>query len=338
MGKFVFYRYTTTSYKVDPIFNSAEFYLNGTPAVYNAPELFDVGPYRYVLINPEDFKFNKEFCFKIATYLYYHPTQDSNGLPYTYFFGDINDCKDIGDGFSNQICKYVSYEMIDEWYPKNLTEINDYVVNFFLAQQRYYGQEFFFKDYNINYLLFISTNLTQHEQMQSKSFILSQLVKSGYFRADKSGDTYLSITMTEKAIESFQITKEKGNGNTAFIAIKFNNNEERIKAIQDAIAESGYEPIIMTEYQTNDWIMPEIFHQIQLSKFVVVDFSLRCDGAYYEAGYAHAIGKQVIHIYDKREEQNNPLHFDVAQKSTVMYENYNDLKHKLKNRINATVN
>jgi nucleoside 2-deoxyribosyltransferase len=136
----------------------------------------------------------------------------------------------------------------------------------------------------------------------------------------------------------YQATKEKSNeSNLAFIAIKFAGNEERIQAIQKAIALAGYEPRIMNEYETNNWIMPEIFHQIKLAKFIVVDLSVRCDGAYYEAGYAYALGKEVIHIYDKREEVNNPLHFDVAQKSTVIYNNYEELVEKLVNRIRATV-
>jgi hypothetical protein len=50
------------------------------------------------------------------------------------------------------------------------------------------------------------------------------------------------------------------------------------------------------------------------------------------------LGKEVIHIYDKREEDRNPLHFDVAQKSTVIYSDYEELVEKLVNRIKATVN
>lgn len=46
--------------------------------------------------------------------------------------------------------------------------------------------------------------------------------------------------------------------------------------------------------------------------------NMRCDGAYYEAGYAYALGKEVMHVYDKREEAGNPLHFDEAQMSNVI--------------------
>lgn len=336
MGQAVFHNYNTTAYKEDPIFKNKEYCLYGNPAGRNTPDLFWSGNYRYVLISPDDFKQNEDLCFKAGAYLYHHKVVEDKYEIYTYFFGDINKCKEIGDDFENQICKYVSYEMLEEWYPRNLTDINDKVVNFFLEQQEYYGQSFSVADYDMNYLLFIPKTLDENKFRKSRYFLLYQLEANGYFVAEKWQDNYMYLSITADAINRFQKTKSK-EANTAFIALKFKGNEERINAIQDTIAECGYTPVIMTEYQTNDWIMPEIFHQIQLSKFVVVDLSLRCDGAYYEAGYAHAMGKQVIHIYDKREEEKNPLHFDVAQKSTVIYNDYDDLKKKLKKRIESTI-
>jgi nucleoside 2-deoxyribosyltransferase len=338
MNKAIFYQYPITPYKVDPIFRNSDFKVFGNPTRHNSPTLIQLKDFKYVLVKPDDFEYNFDLCFKVATYLYHYKAREIRGEVYTYFFGDINDCKEIGDEFENQICKYVSYEMLDEWYPKSLTEINDYFVNFFLVQQKYYGQSFWFKDYDVRYLLFLPYSLKEDELRASKSFLYKQLEENEYIDIHRSETKYVSLKITDKAIKQFQKTKVKENSNTAFIAIKFKENEERIKAIQNAIAECGYTPVIMTEYQTNDWIMPEIFHQIQLSKFVVVDLSLRCDGAYYEAGYAHAMGKPVIHLYDEREKENNPLHFDVAQKSTVIYNNLDDLKEKLTKRIEATVN
>jgi len=333
-----FLPFKASRYKADPIFNENNYLIYGNPAGRNTPEMFLVGNYRYILISPNDFRDNEDLCFKAATYLYHNRVKEERDEIYTYFIGDINACKEVGDYFENQICKYVSYVMLEEWYPKNLEQINDKVVNFFLAQQKYYGQWFSLSDYDANYLLFISKSLARNEFDLSKHFLLTELENNGYFMVKQSQIYPLSLVITDRAIDIFQKAKNKENSNTVFIAIKFKDNEERIKAIQDTIAECGYTPVIMTEYQTNDWIMPEIFHQIQLSKFVVVDFSLQCDGAYYEAGYAQAMRKQVIHIYDKREEKNNPLHFDVAQKSTVIYNDYYELKDKLRKRIEATVN
>lgn len=225
--------------------------------------------------------------------------------------------------------------MINEWYPKTLNEINDYVVNYFLSIQRYFGEEFYLENYDLNYLFFISKKLKEEEFKNSLFFIKEQLRESGYLFFSEHGKS--RVIVEKKGIEKYQKSQDKENSKLAFIAIRFSDNEQRIQAIQNAIVECGFEPRIMNEYETNQWIMPEIFHQIQISKFIVVDLSIRCDGAYYEAGYAHALGKEVIHIYDEREENNNPLHFDVAQKSTVIYKDFDDLKKKLVNRIKATI-
>lgn len=227
--------------------------------------------------------------------------------------------------------------MIEEWYPKNISEINNYVINYFLNRQKYYGQKFQYFDYDLNYLLFIPKYLNAGEFNQSEIFMRSQLFSNGYLKQIQAYDNKIFFVLTEYAIEKFQKAKEKKDSKQAFIAIKFADNQDRIQTIQNAISECGFIPCDMTEHQTNNWIMPEIFHQIQLSKFVVVDLSLRCDGAYYEAGYAHALGKEVIHLYDEREKEKNPLHFDVAQKSTVMYNSLDDLKTKLIKRIKATI-
>lgn len=85
--------------------------------------------------------------------------------------------------------------------------------------------------------------------------------------------------------------------------------------------------------------MPEIFHGIEKSKFVVVDITKQNYGAYYEAGYAQALGKEVI-VCCKKEVFDNPdtkPHFDIAQKSMILWEDDQDLLNKLVRRINATV-
>ena len=125
-----FNKIPSSEYNADPIFSSKSFDIYGNAAIYDSPKFFCVDNYRYILITPSDIKENQSLAFKIATYLYHHETM-SNRLPITYFFGDINKCTELGSSFTNQICKYVSYEMIEEWYPKNLSEINAYIINSF---------------------------------------------------------------------------------------------------------------------------------------------------------------------------------------------------------------
>lgn len=337
MDEYVFHEYTSSAYTVDPVFKAAKFHMFGNPRSFDAPILFEVDNYRYVLSQPSEMTDDSTLIYKIAAYMFHHRTRIEH-RPVTYFFGDINLCKEISQPFTNQVKKIVSIEMIEAWFPTSIHEINKKIIQYFLSKQTHYGQEFEWTNNDKNLLMFIDPTLTTGEQHQSYTYITSQIFKKGLLTKTKNADNRIWFTLSEEAIDLFQETEEKSiDGNLAFIAIKFAGNEERIQAIQKAITLAGYEPRIMNEYETNNWIMPEIFHQIKLARFVVVDLSVRCDGAYYEAGYAYALGKEVIHIYDKRQEEHNPLHFDVAQKSTVIYNDYDELVSKLVNRIRATV-
>lgn len=129
-----------------------------------------------------------------------------------------------------------------------------------------------------------------------------------------------------------------------FIAMSF---DSQVKYIEDcfkkAISEAGYKPQIIKDKEHNNYIMPEIFYEIKQSRFVVVDITKPNYGAYFEAGYAQALGKEVIVCCreDVFKDENIELpkpHFDIAQKSMIVWKNEDDLITRLKNRIIATVN
>lgn len=56
--------------------------------------------------------------------------------------------------------------------------------------------------------------------------------------------------------------------------------------------------------------------------------------AYYEAGYAEALGKEVIICC---RDVNFKPHFDIAQKSAIVWKDEDDLEERLYRRIEATV-
>ena len=125
-----------------------------------------------------------------------------------------------------------------------------------------------------------------------------------------------------------------------FVAMSFCEETELIReAFRKAITEAGYAVRIIDEKEHNNQIVPEIFYEIQRSKFVVVDVTFPNYGAYYEAGYAQALDKQVIICCRETEfhEKDKRPHFDIAQKSMIVWTDEEDLIVKLKRRIEATV-
>ena len=131
--------------------------------------------------------------------------------------------------------------------------------------------------------------------------------------------------------------KEKKQG---FIAMAFREETKPIReAIQNGIENAGYSPLVIDEKEHNNQIVPEIFYEIERSKFVVVDVTYPNYGAYYEAGYAQALGKQVIICCREQEFKSNDSrpHFDISQKSMVVWDDEKDLVVRLTRRIEATV-
>ena len=343
MEKYVFEEYKTSEYKTDPIFGTSNFSLFGDPrSVRETPCLFHIclpnkRRFAYCLINPKTVSKNKRLILRIRRYLLCHEHNDSldNDMN-TYFIGDLQKTIDASGDFTNQNIILVTYEMIGQWYPKTLEDIMRIIAENVYNTQRFIGETHRFAELSDD-LIFVDESLSDLEKRDYRLFVMKSMAQEGYISAIDAGVVYDAFTLSSKAISKIQTTKEE-DSKIAFIAIKFDKNEERINAIQNAIAEVGFEPRIMSQVETNNWIMPEIFYQIKNARFVVADFSIPCDGAYYEAGYAAALDKPVIHLFDKRKQtKTNKLHFDIAQKSTIFYEDFDDLKNRLVNRIRATI-
>jgi len=122
----------------------------------------------------------------------------------------------------------------------------------------------------------------------------------------------------------------------AFIAMWFSTDMDAARTcIGKAIKESGYLPIIIDEKEHNNQIVPEILFEIKRSKFMIADLTGHRNGVYYEAGYAQALGKEVI--LTCRSDEFSKRHFDIAQQNTICWKDIDDLYNRLLKRIEATV-
>lgn len=116
--------------------------------------------------------------------------------------------------------------------------------------------------------------------------------------------------------------------------MKFGNDTNSLReAIRKGIVDAGYLAIFIDEVEHNEFITPELLKHIKDSKFVVVDLSHQNNGAYFEEGYAMGLGKSVIQLCQK----DVNLHFDIAQKNTIIWGTEDEIPQRLKNRIIATI-
>lgn len=129
------------------------------------------------------------------------------------------------------------------------------------------------------------------------------------------------------------------DSNKAFIAMWFDRSMTEFweKGFKTCIIECGYEPIRIDQTNYNEGVCDEIIAQIRNARFIVADLTNNNSGVYYEAGFAHGLGKPVIFTCKKDYFDNSTVHFDVRHYNIVLYENAEELSSKLKNRISATI-
>lgn len=240
---------------------------------------------------------------------------------------------DISDGIYGRYPEYINLANNLRNYPTETIEVAQRALVNYSLLYPHYGDEIC-PSWTENRICF--ENKTNNTHTCGIMKILEDL---GYVKSTGISSEQYVITATgwQKIND---LSKKEQIINQGFIAMSFREETKPIReAFRTAIKESGYTERIIDEKDHNNQIVPEIFYEIERSKFVVVDVTYPNYGAYYEAGYAQALGKQVIICCRKEEfdSLDNKPHFDIAQKATVVWEDENDLIFRLKRRIVATV-
>lgn len=171
--------------------------------------------------------------------------------------------------------------------------------------------------------------------------ILMLLVDLQYLKVTdtiNAGPVYTITAAGWQKIE--QLRRQEQTVRQGFVAMAFRDEAKPIReSFRKAITAMGYQAVILDEKEHNNQIVPEIFYEIRRSKFVVVDVTYPNYGAYYEAGYAQALGKQVIICCreDVYRDTTRQPHFDIAQQSIIVWKDHEELVRRLSRRIEVTV-
>ena len=138
----------------------------------------------------------------------------------------------------------------------------------------------------------------------------------------------------ERNIRKLNITNKN-----VFVAMKFDcpDLDSALKnAIKPACLEcGGLEACTVNEKAGDGWIPQRIKEEIQDARFVISDLTYRNPGVYYETGYADGLEIPVIQTCNKSwyDKDPAPLHFDIAQRNTIFWNDNEDLKQQLIQKI-----
>lgn len=246
---------------------------------------------------------------------------------------------------------HMDESIVENWYPKTFSERVDNILLYIAHHTEHIGQQL---QLSVNQLLsvlfvdkqaldksFFSETMGQwierssDELIPEANYMLRFLKKKNYIETDefKELKTHYVVLTPEGYARVDELQKYSANGRNVLVAMSFNGTKKLREAIRKGIADAGYNAIFIDEVQHNDFITPELLKYIKDSKFVVADLTHQNNGAYFEEGYAMGLGKPVIQLCKK----DVKLHFDIAQKNTIIWETEEDIPQKLYNRIKATI-
>jgi nucleoside 2-deoxyribosyltransferase len=118
-----------------------------------------------------------------------------------------------------------------------------------------------------------------------------------------------------------------------FVIMSFNDEhrDSYFIAIEPTLRKLGFNPIRVDQIQHTNTVTKEIYERIEQSAFVVADLTGERPNVYYEVGWAHRAGKEVILVAKK----GTSVHFDVAAINRIDYKDYTDLCEALEKRVTA---
>jgi hypothetical protein len=124
----------------------------------------------------------------------------------------------------------------------------------------------------------------------------------------------------------------------AFVAMPMDKNDHALVDVLEAIKAGAKECGVVAERidedERSERITDRVLESIRKAEFVIVDLTNERPNVFYEAGYAHGIGK--IPIYVARAGTN--IHFDVKDYPVITFRNMKELREGIVRRLRAIVN
>ncbi len=134
-----------------------------------------------------------------------------------------------------------------------------------------------------------------------------------------------------------ELAKPNIESTQAFVAMWFDDSLQRVysEGIARLEEDTGFTMLRIDMKQFNEKICDRILSEIRRSRFLIADVTGHRQGVYFEAGFAMGLGLPVI--WACRKDQIETCHFDTRQYNHITWENAEELRQKLRDRILATI-
>ena len=296
---------------------------------------------KFFLYNSGDI-IGKENSKKVSSYLFYN--QDKKNR----FVGTNEEYEKIKNIYPEM--NLITMDEIDAFWPRTFSEKITCILLWLETKTSFPGEIVTITHGEFQSLAFMNTNVSEYEIDEQYRFYTNYLYHHKKYFNLITEEKNISLSLTPLGYERIEeLQLDKRNNKKVFVSMAFNDNTANTReAIKNGIIEAKYDATLIDEIIHNKQIVPEMFRLIRESRLLVMDISEPNYGAYYEAGYAQGLGKEVIitcseeRFYKKYETDEEEKyekflkpHFDIAQKQILLWRDTDDLTKKLSEWIKA---
>ncbi len=125
--------------------------------------------------------------------------------------------------------------------------------------------------------------------------------------------------------------------NIAFVMMSISQSipelEDILSSIERACGSVSVKAERVDKIEHSGKITDLILEYLRTSEILICDISHERPNVYYELGYAHGFGKEVILLA----KDGTTIHFDIKDYNTIMYRTYSELEKKLSSRLKTIV-
>ncbi len=224
--------------------------------------------------------------------------------------------------------------------PKTPAEKSNHLLIYLHSLQEYEGSEIKYPDNEDRQDLARRLYFKNYNEMVFYLFTLyNQGFIDGIDASSKGGNDLIGIRLTYDGLAKVIELNESGvESNRCFVAMSFSDTQQHTRSsIKLAIDEAGFEPVLIDEIHIDAdiTINDALIAEIKKSKFLVADFTEHKHGVYFEAGFALGLKRPVIYLCHKDDFSNT--HFDTNHYPHIIYTDLDELKKKLKTKIEAWI-
>ena len=177
--------------------------------------------------------------------------------------------------------------------------------------------------------------------VEEVEYLLDYIVERSWLDRGEEVTTksYVITVKGHERIDEFKSVNTESS--QAFVAMWMDNSLDDAweHGIEPGIRDAGYKALRIDRKEHNDKIDDQIIAEIRRSRFIVADFTQGQDGArggvYFEAGFAKGLGIEVI--FTCRQDLRELIHFDTRQYNHIFWQEPEELRKKLSDRISATL-